>query len=479
MNNRNFRKSIIMILVIPFFSAVFFISWNGLEVSNGTVTRLHANYQGKTDVLQITPGGNGYNDMILIYNLREYSGQRITIEVSMEIWLDSPTKIVWQINNDDWPLIAGDYGRTFEAKRWHTIRGSSTVSIGQNKMLFLSSAQFGNTSAYIVGFSVKVNGQVISKKPETDSGASIDWDKKPWVDPAAQTTSLKGGTVLNPPHGGPNGLPGSPYNYEIFDYGGPNTVNNKMIWYGPNAGGGGAFKVEWSGYILARLGFFWGNGGVYTQYKNIYVDYNFTRSANNTAPSGGFIGVYGWSRNPSAAKPVERLIEFYIVDDWFTNAAPGPQQIFQTYTKTQIREKGETLNSDLGPYTERGNNITFGEELGSFEVDGAVYKLYRGTRVKEGCIDYPPDYLGTFTQLFSVRQNRRTSGTISVTEHFKAWSKYIELGNLFEVKFKVESMNFTSTQRNGFLDLSYLYLSQETNRRNIQTGTEPVDAGRR
>jgi len=269
------------------------------------------------------------------------------------------------------------------------------------------------------------------------------WDNKPWVDPATQTTPLTGGTQLLSYAIFVN-LPNSPYHYSTWDFSQGSGSTNKFTWYGANKGGGGAFKAEWTDYFLARIGFFWGNGGPYTQYKNIYADYNYIRTANSTSSNGGFIGVYGWSRNPSAANNIEKLIEYYIVDDWFYDIQAGPSQIYQTY-----------------------NSITYGEELGSFTVDGAIYKIYTTERHNEPSIDGDK----TFIQIFSVRQGRRTYGTISVTEHFKAWSRYLELGNMFEATFKVETFG----GGNGHLDLTYLYLSQETNRRNIPAGTTPVD----
>jgi len=259
------------------------------------------------------------------------------------------------------------------------------------------------------------------------SGSAMADGNEAWVDPATQTTQLTGGTLLLNYTAGNKNLPDSPYGYETWDTSeGKSKSSNKFTWYGANQGGGGAFKAEWKSYFLARLGFFWGNGGAYTQYKNIYIDYNFKRSKNS---SGGFIGVYGWSRNASASTDIEKLIEYYIVDDWFYNGQLGLTQIGSKY-----------------------NNKKHGEELGSFEVDGAVYKIYKNPRINEPSIDGTK----TFTQIFSVRQSRRTYGTISVTEHFKAWSKYIELGNLYEAKFKVEAFGGS-----GWLDLSYLHLSQE------------------
>ena len=247
-----------------------------------------------------------------------------------------------------------------------------------------------------------------------------------WVDPCTQTTQLTGGTVLST-GGGNQNLSGSPYGYEIFMYAGG---GGSMTWYGANKGGGGAYKAAWTGYYLARLGYFWGNGGPYTQYKNIYVDFNFKRTNNASGANGGMIGIYGWSRNPSASVAADRLIEYYIVDDWFYTGQMG-------------------INNVDNPNGTR-------KQLGTYTVDGTKYTLFYTTRT-----DQSIDGTKTFAQIVSVRQGQRTAGTISVTEHFKEWSKLnVTLGNMYEVKFKVEVFG-----GNGNLDLSYLYLSQETNPR--------------
>jgi len=252
---------------------------------------------------------------------------------------------------------------------------------------------------------------------------------KNWIDPATQTTQLTGGTVLQSYSGGWGvALSGSPYFYDTWDYSEGVGSTNKFTWYGANQGGGGAFKAEWTAYFLARLGYHWGNGGSYTKYNNIYIDYNFKRT-NNASAGGGFIGVYGWFKSPSASNNNDKLIEYYIVEDWFKD-----KQI------------------DLSDVTTFGDS----KELGSFTVDGATYKIYKNTQVNQPSIDGDKD----FTQIFSVRQGRRTYGTISVTEHFNEWSKYLKLDDIGEVKFKVEAFG-----GNGNLDLTYLYLSQEENRR--------------
>jgi len=300
----------------------------------------------------------------------------------------------------------------------------------------------------IIGFSIPACGGDENDKGKNDD---FNYDNKTWVDPATQTTQLTGGTkLLAYTEGKSIKLSGTPYEYETWDYSwDPNNTwgftagNNKFTWYGAAQGGGGAFKSEWTGYFLARVGFFWDHGGKYTQYKNIYVDYNFKRS-NNASASGGWIGIYGWFRNAAASEEREKRIEYYIVDDWFFDAQADLQQLSSSF-----------------------DGVKYGEELGSFQVDGAVYKIYKIPQLYAPSIDNGRSH----TQIFSVRQGRRSYGTISVTEHFKAISKYIELGNIYDLKFIVETFD-----GNGYLDLTYLYLSQETNRRSwIPAGTPPVD----
>jgi len=323
--------------------------------------------------------------------------------------------------------VVTGYGEVPQTVTWsiHTTKHAQTT-ISQSGVLTVSQSETQET---------------ITVRAASTSNIGIHGDVEVnviWIDPATQTTLLTGEIALTAAHGGNNALPQtSPYGFEIFMYEGGGGA---MAWYGPDQGGGGAFKATWDGYYLARIGYYWGNGGAYTQYNNIYADYNFTRTANNTS-HGGFIGVYGWSRNPSAAKEADRLIEYYIVDDWFSDFQ---LQMFDVDNPHKTREL-----------------------LGSFEVDGAEYIIVKTTRTDESI-----DGTKLFTQILSIRQGRRTYGTISVTEHFKAWSKYLTLGNMYEAKFKVESFG-----GNGTLDLRYMYMSQEQTRRSIPEGTTPVDFG--
>jgi endo-1,4-beta-xylanase len=213
-------------------------------------------------------------------------------------------------------------------------------------------------------------------------------------------------------------LPGSPYGYEMWSAGGN---RNRLIWYGPEQRGGAAFRAEWNNPddFLGRVGYFWNQGRPYAYYKNVYCDFNFTRSANGTAGNYSYIGIYGWSRNP--------MIEWYIVEDWFGNGIIGPSTMGGGASK-----KGE------------------------FTVDGAVYFIYQATRpAGSGNIEGSNR---SFIQFFSIRQTRRQSGTISITEHFKEWERIgMRLGtNMYEAKFLVEAGGGM-----GWFDAEYISFRQE------------------
>jgi endo-1,4-beta-xylanase len=247
------------------------------------------------------------------------------------------------------------------------------------------------------------------------------------VGPCTQNTKLTGGITFTANSGGNKPLNGSPYGYEMWTQGGN---NNKLIWFGPDQGGGAAFRAEWNNPddFLGRVGFFWGNGKKYTEYKNMYADFNYTRSERLTAGNYSYIGIYGWAKNPDAENAEDRLIEYYIVEDWF----------------------GNQWQSDTTPIT---TNTTGGSVLGSFTIDGASYKVIRNVRTQKPSIEGNK----TFVQYFSIRQTPRQCGTISITGHFREWERMgLSLGNMYEAKFLVEAGGGA-----GWLEFTYLQLTQE------------------
>src|SRR6478735_7061620 len=100
---------------------------------------------------------------------------------------------------------------------------------------------------------------------------------------------------------------------------------------------------------------------------------NFSGSYN---PNGNsYLSVYGWTRNS--------LVEYYIVEN------------FGTY-----------------------NPSTGASKKGEVTADGSVYDIYQSTRVNQPSIDGT----STFQQFWSVRRNKRSSGSVNVATHFNAWA---------------------------------------------------------
>ena len=175
-----------------------------------------------------------------------------------------------------------------------------------------------------------------------------------------------------------------------------------FMWYSgqngcmtPIEGLGGAFRATWnnSGDFLARMGQFFNETQTHDQIGNIGADISFVKSG--SAGGYSFIGIYGWSNNP--------LVEYYIVEDSFGN---GPATPYAT------------------------------QQRGQFNVDGATYRIYTGTKTNQPSIHGT----ATFLQVFSVRQSPRQCGHVSISDHFRQWeSMGIDLGLMYEARFLVEA----------------------------------------
>lgn len=159
-----------------------------------------------------------------------------------------------------------------------------------------------------------------------------------------------------------------------------------------------AFSARWNnnGDFLARVGLEFGNAGkTYDQYGTIKADFAYKK----TGSAGGYsyIGIYGWSTNP--------CVEWYIVDDrWGTMP-------FNAYNATL---------------------------KGTVSIDGADYKLFQNKT--NGTGGSRCSGVSQWDQFWSIRQTARQCGTITISEHFKAWDNAgLKLGGLLEAKILVET----------------------------------------
>ncbi|MDR0301127.1 MAG: glycoside hydrolase family 11 protein [Treponema sp.] len=177
----------------------------------------------------------------------------------------------------------------------------------------------------------------------------------------------------------------------------------------------GAFKCSWKGIenVLFRAGKKYNRSQTHSQIGVFSIEYD-APVFSVTSGSIAYLSVYGWVDNP--------LIEYYIVDSWGTTRPPGS-------------------------WTGAGSK-------GKVTIDGGTYDIYETTRTNQPSINGTQ----TFKQYWSVRTSKRTSGTISISEHFDAWAEKgmtgIRDGKFYEVALKIEGY-----QSNGSAEITKNILS--------------------
>ncbi|KAF2120063.1 glycoside hydrolase [Lophiotrema nucula] len=168
-----------------------------------------------------------------------------------------------------------------------------------------------------------------------------------------------------------------PYEESVRDEGG--ALRPRASWYNSfwtdtassvkyNNLADGAYSVTWNGN-----GNFVGGKGWNPGSNSKVVNWTGT-----FAPEGyAYLTVYGWTTNP--------LIEYYIVENYHPDHEPAaPPE---------------------------------GEEVGNLTSDGSLYLVRTKMRVNKPSIQGTT----TFRQIFSVRQEKRSEGAVTVGNHFAAW----------------------------------------------------------
>lgn len=175
------------------------------------------------------------------------------------------------------------------------------------------------------------------------------------------------------------------FDYELWSQRGTDAVNMVLT-------GGGTFRCDWEALnVLFRMGKKLGSKQSYKEYGDITLQY--TAEYNITKGDVNYLCMYGWTEDP--------MIEFYIIESHGNYKPPG------------------------------GIGFT-----GSYELDGGTYEVYVDTRVEQPSIQGTK----TFQQYFAVRTDKRTEGTLSISEHFKEWEKLgLDMsGKMYEVSLCVE-----------------------------------------
>ncbi len=164
----------------------------------------------------------------------------------------------------------------------------------------------------------------------------------------------------------------------------------------------GNFGVSWSNTGLSR--FTCGLGWSAPVARNKVIGYN-VGAFQCSSYSPAFIGVYGWSRNPS--------VEFYIIDIY-------------------------------GGYRPSG-----GTYKGTVSSDGGQYSIYQTMKYSQPSINGTT----TFPQYWSVRNSSNSIGqnhTITVANHFNAWARLgMHLGDIVYMAFVCEGFNSPSGYANA------------------------------
>lgn len=131
----------------------------------------------------------------------------------------------------------------------------------------------------------------------------------------------------------------------------------------------GTYSASWNNPPDFVVGLGWSTGT-----GNRVINF----SGNYQSNQGSYYAVYGWLNSP--------LTEYYVVENYSYNPC----------------------------------SVSGSQTVGSVYSDGSNYQICKHTQYNQPSIQGTK----TFGQYFSVRESKRSSGSVTLANHFNAWKKY-------------------------------------------------------
>jgi len=342
-------------------------------------------YDGRQDVMKVDGSKLGSNFSVARYSLSDYKDKEITITLSVDVRREGAAgNLNWQINNSNYPSVASVNNAA--TGTWYSMSGTwKGTPSDSSPVLYLSTHENNSsTTTYYID-----NFTITITQTSTGGG---NFNGATWTNNDLGSSTFQ--------KTGKNGA----YDVEMWNRDRQGTASMTF-------GTGGAFKCSWDGIynVLFRMGrkYEGSDRKVHSEIGVFSIEYDATINLpGGNGKRNAYISVYGWVTGGTP----DALIEYYIVE-YFGEFNP--------------------------------KNSTGAVLKGTVTIDGGTYELYEVP-------NNGPTIEGNkaFKQYFSIRTSTRTSGTISVTEHFKAWNTAgmtsINNGKLTEVSLKVESFGNTA-----------------------------------